>query len=124
MEAMDAHLIPKADPTTPVAVAKTMAAAKRYVVALLIEGPVARDDKAKFRPIRDAHIRHMHWLRAQGKLPVHIIALGQRIPVTCIFACETVEEVQAILAQDPMVQAGYLVPEIYPGCGLPGDKLP
>lgn len=71
------------------------------------------------------HLQHLFKLRALGKLILQgpLLVDGQLRGIG-IFNAASQEEVQEYMNADPFVKARYLIVEIYPWMGLPGDKLP
>jgi hypothetical protein len=97
-----------------------------YTVVLLSRGPNYRPDGD--RSVIWEHGRRNFELRAAGKLAI-VVPMGpggegdSDVVGLCIMTT-TIEETAAIMAADPAVVAGWLVPEIRAGQGFPGDALP
>jgi len=113
------------DPITPEYIAQEVARAKPYHLVVLSRGPADRSDPDRLDAFQLKHLQHLFTLRRSGKLVLNGPSLADStLRGISIFAASSIEEVQACVANDPMVMAGYLTAEIYPWLGLPGDRLP
>jgi hypothetical protein len=100
--------------------------AQPYTIVLLSKGPNYRADGD--RSVIWEHGRRNFELRAEGKLAIVVpMGLGgpgdSEVVGLCIMTTG-VEETRAIMAVDPAIIAGWLVPEIRAGHSFPGDGLP
>lgn len=74
--------------------------------------------------LQQEHLRHLFALRHAGKLVVSGPSLlDGESRSRCIFN-PSIDEVHTHVREDPLVRAGFLVAEVYPWMGLPGDRLP
>ncbi len=110
---------------TPEFIKQEVARAKNYVLVLLLRGPRERDDQKLLDDLQQKHLEHMFALRQAGKLVLNGPSLiDSEFRGLCIFNAASVEEVQGYVENDPLVKAGFLLAEVYPWMGLPGDQLP
>ncbi|MGV3492036.1 MAG: hypothetical protein ACO1OG_12030 [Devosia sp.] len=100
--------------------------AQPYTIVLLSRGPNYRADGD--RSVIWEHGRRNFELRAAGKLaivvPMGLGDPGQSDVVGLCIMTTSLDETAAIMATDPAVIAGWLVPEIRAGHSFPGDALP
>lgn len=99
--------------------------AKSYTLAFFIKGSnvESADDESAQRQ-QMAHLQYLFTLKEQNKL----LLFG---PLTddgnmrgiLIFSLTDVEQVKALLNEDPHVKAGLLAYEIHPWFGIPGHSL-
>lgn len=112
-------------PVSPELIAREVERAKSYFLVLLMRGPRERNDQALLDDLQLKHLQHLFALRQAGKLVLNGPSLADsRFRGLSIFDVASLEEVQGYVDADPLVQAGFLVAEIYPWMGLPGDRLP
>jgi uncharacterized protein YciI len=69
------------------------------------------------------HQRRMVSLRADGVIAILCPVVSDDVAGVAIMT-ESPERAQAIMADDPCVQAGMMTCEVYPCAGFPGDSLP
>ncbi len=106
-------------------ISREVARAKTYVLVVLRLGPRERDDQELLDDLQLKHLEHLFALRQAGKLVLNGPSLiDSELRGICIFDVAEVEEVRSFVGRDPLVEAGFLVAEIYPWMGLPGDQLP
>lgn len=95
---------------------------KKYCIVILKAGPKENEEGAE--KIIWEHGRRNFALRADGVLSIVCpISDGGNVAGVGIFNA-TVEEVEKIMDEDPAVQAGVLIYEIYACRSFPGDSLP
>ncbi len=105
-------------------IAKEIARAKTYVAVLYMRGPRDREDPNLLERLQQGHLQHLFALRKQGKLLLNGPALADaEFRGLAIFKSESVDEVRKHIHSDPLIEAGFLVAEVYPWMGLPGDSL-
>ena len=97
------------------------ARARSYSLLILKFGKARNQDGVE--KIIWEHGRRNHALRAQGLLPIVCPVGDGEIAGIGIFNA-SVEEVKAIMDEDPGVKAGVFVYEIHPCRGFAGDSLP
>ena len=101
-----------------------IARGKAYFVSFFKLGPRERNDKVLLDELQMKHLKHMYAARQNGKLAVNgPFRHGGDLRGLSIWTAPP-EEVEAILASDPMVQAGFFRYEIYPWFGIAGESLP
>lgn len=106
-------------------ISSEVARGRNYHLVVLQKGPRDRSDKELLAQFQTAHLEHIFGLRREGKLVLSGPCLiDSRLRGICIFNLSDTLEVKQLVEADPMVQAGFLVGEIYPWMGLPGDALP
>ncbi len=100
-----------------------MRARTRNYSLLLLKFGEARNQEGADKIIWE-HGRRNHALRLQGILSIVCpVGGGSELAGIGIFNA-SVEEVKAIMDEDPGVKAGIFIYEIHPCRGLPGDSLP
>ena len=110
---------------TPDFIAREIARAKTYYLVLLSAGPVERADEMLLAELQQKHLQYLFGLRAQGRLVLHGPLLDDgRLRGICIFDAPHIEEVQALMQSDPLVETGFLSAEVHAWMGLPGAMLP
>jgi hypothetical protein len=97
------------------------ATAKPYSLAQLRWGPDRYQDGAE--AIELEHQRRMVTLRARGTIAILCRVMSDSIAGVAIMT-EPTERAQAIMEQDPCVQAGMMTCEVLPCVSFPGDTLP
>ena len=98
---------------------------QQYFLVLLQRGPRERNNAEVLKDFQQRHLQHIFKLRRLGKLVLNGPTLvDSDLRGICIYNLSTAEEVQRCVKSDPMVEAGFLIPEVYPWLGLPGDLLP
>jgi uncharacterized protein YciI len=106
-------------------ISREVARGKQYFLVLLHRGPRERNDATLLGELQHKHLQHMFALREAGKLVLNGPCLtDDNLRGICIFAISSPQEVTRFVSADPMVEAGFLEPEIFPWMGLPGDHLP
>jgi uncharacterized protein YciI len=92
---------------------------RKYVLVVLKTGPTPVTDPDKRKAMFAGHFANMERLAAEGKLavagPFSKNESGWR--GLYIFAVEDVEEARKLVATDPVVIEGEMVPELYPWYG-------
>lgn len=95
---------------------------KEYCILILKAGP--NKNQAGAEKIIWEHGRRNFVLRADGVMPIVLpVADGSDVSGIGIFDAN-VEQVRAIMDEDPAVKAGVFVYELHPCRGFPGDSLP
>ena len=97
------------------------ATAKPYSLAQLRWTPERRREGSD--AIELEHQRRMVSLRADGVIAILCPVVSDDIAGVAIMT-ESRERAQAIMADDPCVQAGMMTCEVYACAGFPGDSLP
>lgn len=96
-----------------------------FWLLLLKAGPNRDQGEATADRLQLAHLQHLFALRRDGLLtlfgPVRDASELRGIGVLLV---ETREEAEAIMAGDPMIEAGRLVADIRPWFTMPGGALP
>lgn len=99
-----------------------LAATRNYSLVILKIGPHRHDEGAN--SIIWEHGRRNFALRAEGVLSIVCpISDGSDMAGVGIFDA-SVEDVRAIMDEDPAVKAGILTYEVHPCRGFPGSSLP
>lgn len=110
---------------TPEFISREVARAKQYVIVFYQRTGKPRDDDDELNDLQQKHLQHLFTLRKRGKLTLNGPCLSDSdFRGLSIFSDSSIEEVGSYVDEDPLVKAGYLVGEIYPWMGLPGDRLP
>jgi uncharacterized protein YciI len=89
---------------------------RRYYLCFLRRGPAwTAEESPELGRLQEAHLAHLTWLLQAGHSIVSgpVLGAGDLRGLT-IFRTGTQAEAQALAAQDPAVQAGRFVVEIYP----------
>ncbi|MEV6073188.1 hypothetical protein AB0L82_42155 [Nocardia sp. NPDC052001] len=97
------------------------ATAKPYSLVLLHWGPNRTMDGAN--AIELEHQRRMVSLRADGIIAVLCPVASDTVAGVAIMTV-SVDEATKLIAEDPCVQAGMLIPEVHLCHGFPGDTIP
>jgi uncharacterized protein len=99
---------------------------KRYCVSFLIEGPKYRDYPAEqIEENHWAHLRYLFSLQEAGKLVVNgPMSDHAMIKGLSIWDTADLDEVRTLLSNDPAVQAGRFLVEVFPYFSIPGSMLP
>jgi len=91
---------------------------KKYVMALLKEGPARITDSAKAVELQRAHLKNIIRLAREGKLLIAGPFLdNQEVRGIFIFNVETIEEAKKLTETDPAIQSGSLIMELRPWYG-------
>ena len=98
-----------------------LAKTKAYCLLVLKPGP-NRNAPGADQIIRE-HARRNFALRSEGKLAI-VCPVGREIAGIGIFDTSSLDEVHALMREDPAVRAEVLVYELYPCRSFPGDSLP
>ena len=97
----------------------------RYYLCFLRRGPAwTAEESPELGRLQEAHLAHLTWLLQAGHSIVSgpVLDAGDLRGVT-LFRTGSLAEAQALAAQDPAVQAGRFVVEIYPWL-VPAGVLP
>jgi hypothetical protein len=109
-------------PVTDEDMQRMLAASASYSLVLLRTGP--NYGSAEAQAIVWEHGRRNFELRAAGKLAIVTpVTDDTELAGVGIFTTD-VDETRALMAADPAVAAGVLVPEVHPARSFPGDALP
>lgn len=96
-----------------------------FWLLLLLAGPRRDQDEATADRIQLEHLAHLFELEAAGRLtlfgPVRDAGELRGIGVLTV---ETIEEAEALMADDPAVVSGRLRAEVHPWFTRPGAALP
>ncbi|MGA2820452.1 MAG: YciI family protein [Anaerolineales bacterium] len=104
---------------------KKVASGRQYTAFLYKTGPHRDLPPAEADRLQMEHLRHLFWLRAEGKLLLNGPVTDEgSLRGIGIFAATDEDEVRQLLEEDPAVKAGRLIYEIHPWFGIPGDGLP
>jgi len=99
-----------------------LAKSKEYSMVLLKPGP--KNTAEGIQEILQEHVRRNFALSADGPLAI-VGPVTQETEVSGLSIFNTsLEEARKIMDEDPAVQAGIFVYEVYPWRSFPGDKLP
>ena len=91
---------------------------RRYVMALLKEGPKRDQDSTEAAAIQRAHLDNISRMAEEGKLVMAGPFFDDwEVKGIYIFAVETVEEAEELTNTDPAIEAGRLVMELHPWYG-------
>ena len=91
---------------------------RRYVMALLKEGPNRDQDSTEAALLQRAHLDNITRMAEEGKLVMAGPFFDDwEVKGIYIFAVETVEEAEELTRTDPAIQAGRLVMELHPWYG-------
>ncbi|SNS94300.1 Uncharacterized conserved protein YciI, contains a putative active-site phosphohistidine [Ekhidna lutea] len=91
---------------------------RRYVMALLKEGPNREQDSAEVAQIQRAHLDNITRMAEEGMLVMAGPFFDNwEVKGIYIFAVETIEEAEELTKTDPAIQAGRLVMELHPWYG-------
>ena len=109
-------------PVTDEDMQRMLATSVAYTLVLLRSGP--KYGSAEAQAIVWEHGRRNFELRAAGKLAIVTpVADDTDLAGVGIFTTD-IDETRALMAADPAVVAGVLVPEVHPIRSFPGDALP
>lgn len=116
------HLLTAAEPEFDSELAQRLGAddygMRRYVMAFLQPGPEKAIDPARARELQAGHMALIQILAGSGKLLLAGPFLdGGDLRGIYVFAVDSVEEAQALTANDPAVAAGALRVEFRPWYG-------
>ena len=96
-----------------------------FWLLLLKRGPIRDQSRAEADQIQAAHLRHLFTLRKRGQLrmfgPVDGAGTLRGIGVVTV---PTLDEAEALMADDPAVRSGRLRAEVRPWFTMPGECLP
>lgn len=97
---------------------------KKYFIVYLKTGPNREHSQEEAAKIQEGHMNHMNQMAEDG----HLCIAGPmgddgETRGIMILSVPTLEKVQALVDQDPAVQAGRLIMEIHPWWGAVGSKL-
>ncbi len=91
---------------------------RRYVMALLKEGPNRDQDSTEAANLQRAHLDNITRMAEEGKLVMAGPFFDDwEVKGIYIFAVETVEEAEELTSTDPAIKAGRLVMELHPWYG-------
>lgn len=91
---------------------------RRYVMALLKEGPNRDQDSTEAAHLQRAHLDNITRMAEEGKLVMAGPFFDNwEVKGIYIFAVETIEEAEELTKTDPAIQAGRLVMELHPWYG-------
>ncbi|WP_370090271.1 YciI family protein [Ekhidna sp.] len=91
---------------------------RRYVMALLKEGPNRDQDSTEAAQLQRAHLDNITRMAEEGKLVMAGPFFDNwEVKGIYIFAVETIEEAEELTKTDPAIQAGRLVMELHPWYG-------
>jgi len=91
---------------------------KKYVMALLKEGPNRITDSLKAAELQRAHLKNIIRLANEGKLLVAGPFLDDKeVKGIFIFNVKTIEEAKALTESDPAIKSGSLIMELRPWYG-------
>ncbi|WP_420317535.1 YciI family protein [Ekhidna sp.] len=94
---------------------------RKYVLALLKEGPNRNQDSTEAAQIQRAHLDNITQMAEEGKLVMAGPFFDDwEVRGIYIFAVESVEEAEELTKTDPAVQAGRLIMELHPWYGSAG----
>ena len=94
---------------------------RRYVMALLKEGPNRTQDSIETVQIQRAHLDNITRMAEEGKLVMAGPFFDDwEVKGIYIFAVETIEEAEELTKTDPAIQTGRLVMELHPWYGSAG----
>lgn len=114
-------LASKAQQTAPKAEEPQM---KQYFFVMLKRGPNRSQDAESVKKLQEAHIAHLDKMAEMGKLNVAgPFGDDGDWRGIMIFKSGTLEEIKALVEQDPMVKIGRLNYEIHPWWSQKGIKL-
>lgn len=99
-----------------------LAKSHAYSVLVLKKGPNYQADGD--RSIVWEHARRNFAMRAAGQLAIVVPLAGETDMAGLGLFTTSIEETQALMADDPAVKAGWLTFEVYSGRSFPGDSLP
>lgn len=91
---------------------------RKYVMALLKEGPNRDQDSTEAASLQRAHLDNITRMAEEGKLVMAGPFFDDwEVKGIYIFAVETVEEAEELTKTDPAIKAGRLVMELHPWYG-------
>ena len=91
---------------------------RRYVMALLKEGPNRDQDSTEVARLQRAHLANITRMAEEGKLVLAGPFFDDwEVKGIYIFAVESIEEAQELTRSDPSIQAGRLIMELHPWYG-------
>lgn len=91
---------------------------RRYVMALLKEGPNRDQDSTEAAQLQRAHLDNITRMAKEGKLVMAGPFFDNwEVKGIYIFAVETIEEAEEMTKSDPAIQAGRLIMELHPWYG-------
>ena len=94
---------------------------RRYVMALLKEGPNRDQDSTEAAQLQRAHLDNIKRMAEEGKLVMAgPFFYDWEVKGIYIFAVETIEEAEELTKSDPAIRAGRLIMELHPWYGSAG----
>jgi uncharacterized protein YciI len=97
---------------------------KRYYLCLLKTGPNRDQSKEEAEKIQAGHMAHIKKMAAENKLCIAGPTESKSDLIGIfIFNVKSIEEAEALAAQDPAVKAGRLIAEIVPWWAAKGAAL-
>lgn len=110
---------------TPEFVESMIGRQRWFWLLLLKKGPIRNQDSDTVTRLQLAHLQHLWTLRERGQLTLFgpVDDAGSLRGIGVLTVAERVEA-EALMAGDPMIQAGRLRAEIRPWFTLPGASLP
>lgn len=91
---------------------------RRYVMALLKEGPNRNQDSTEAAQIQRSHLDNISRMAEEGSLVMAGPFFDDwEVKGIYIFAVETIEEAEELTKTDPAIQSGRLVMELHPWYG-------
>ncbi|MEP0984591.1 YciI family protein [Ekhidna sp.] len=91
---------------------------RKYVMALLKEGPNRNQDSTEAENLQRAHLDNITRMAEEGKLVMAGPFFDDwEVKGIYIFAVETVEEAEELTKTDPAIIAGRLIMELHPWYG-------
>lgn len=97
---------------------------KQYFFVMLKEGPKRDQDSITVAKIQEGHMAHLTKMYNQGKMDLAGPMLDKwETKGICVYNVATMEEVKALVGQDPVIVSGRLVAEIHPWYAGKGSVL-
>ncbi len=94
---------------------------RKYVMALLKEGPNREQDSTTAAQLQRAHLDNITRMAEAGKLVIAGPFFDDwEVKGIYIFAVETIEEAEELTNSDPAIKAGRLIMELHPWYGSAG----
>lgn len=104
----------------------TLSKGKTYTMVLLKKGNTfGSQSPQEIQKLQMGHLKHLFTLKEQGKVAIFgPFTDNGDIRGYAIATVTDRAELEKLLAEDPFIKAGYLVYELHPCFGIPGQNLP
>ena len=108
---------------TPEHMQSRRAAAQKYTLVFLRQGPASRDDEARNERLQREHLQHLTKLQILGVIVLNGPILAEHEILGVGVYAVGLDEARALAEADPKVKAGYLTVEALPWMAVPSEKV-